>query len=207
MSLSTLWDLSSASGRLPKMQILPQGCSKDGEGLQEVPSTEGQGHCHGLCLDRDIGCSGTALVSLHLTGILWSLEWAVWSWFMLYSWAPLGWDVLVVLESGRKVPFGNYFFILAHGSQDGSCSGTAEKLKSAERSPCAALLRVKEGGFRICVFSRYFPVWTLLDGMHPSSLLRRSFLSGWSCCYPTGFEYFIFFSPFFFKKDISGFPF
>lgn len=142
------------------------------------PSTGGWGHCHGLCPE-----SGT--------GVLWgspghsaapwgrdswrSSGWAVWSWFMLHSWASLGWDVLV-LESGRKVHFGNYLFLLHMFHRM-----AAAQVQSAERSPCAALLQVKNGAFSGFVFS---PV--LLDGMHPRALLGQSFPSVGCAVTPQG---------------------
>lgn len=66
---------------------------------------------------------------------------------MLHSWASLGWDVLV-LESGRKVHFGNYLFLLHMFHRM-----AAAQVQSAERSPCAALLQVKNGAFSGFVFS------------------------------------------------------
>lgn len=119
-SLPTLWDLPSTSDCLPKMQLLPQGCCEDGEGLQAQLVQKGDlggsqhwgwGQCHEMLWDSP--------GSLHLTGEGFLLaHWAAWSWFMPHNWTPLSWDVLVLLslQSGRKIHVGNYLFLLARVS-------------------------------------------------------------------------------------------
>lgn len=152
----------------------------------------GWGQCHGMLWDSP--------GSLHLTGEGFLL--AAWSWFMLHSWAPPGWDVLLVLslQSGRKIHFGNYLFSLARVSQLLRCS---RKTQSAERSPHAALLQVRTGDFRICVFTRYSQCEPVDVVGQDTSQGSHSLVAACAVT-PQGLGLFF---PFFFKQDISGFPF
>lgn len=132
VSLPALGDLSSTSHCLPKMQPLPQGCSKEGEGLRaQLVQNTGLGRLPALgamgCAWRGtLGCSGT---TLHLPGegipagprnglfgaglcctVGPLLAGMCWWCFPADSSAGAG------LESGRKTHLGNYLFFLAHVS-------------------------------------------------------------------------------------------